>query len=412
MRFLFVHQNFPGQFLHLVRSLAAQQKHELVFITQPNTNVIPGVMKLNYQPASSSSRTHHDARDFEAATRRAEAVARSAMLLRDKGFKPDIIVGHAGWGEMLNMADVWPAIPRVMFREYFYHLTGADVGFDSEFPVMPAQWPRIRAKNTIGLLDLLGNDPGVTSTLWQRSLFPGWAQPAIRVIPDGVDLETCCPGRDEPRDVFQFGAMRVEPGMPLLTYVARDLEPYRGFHILMRALPSLMREHPALRVICLGGDGVSYGMAPRQGSWRACLLDEVGAEIDAERIYFPGKVAYDQYVRLLQRSDVHAYLSYPFIASWSLREAMACGCAIVASDVEPVREFIDHGRTGRLVSALDPHALADAISQLLVDPPARTALGRAARAKAVQTMSIADHLAGWSDVMNKLTGSSPATSLN
>ena len=78
-----------------------------------------------------------------------------------------------------------------------------------------------------------------------------------------------------------------------------------------------------------------------------------------------------------------AYLTYPFVLSWSLLEAMSVGCAIVASDTQPLKEAIEHDQTGRLVNFFDSHALANEVCTLLQDPSARARLGKNARAFAV-----------------------------
>ena len=400
MRFLFAHHSFPGQFQHLAQALASNGRHEIVFISRPSPLRIGGVHQVSYAVTPASSRTHRDAREFDAAMRRATAVAEVAAGLREAGFNPDIIIGHEAWGETLNLRDVWPWVPQIGYREYFYHMAGADVGCDPEFPPHPSQWAGVRAKNAVGTLALLQQHPGVSPTAWQRSLFPAWAQPAITVVPDGVDLAFCSPDPHDRGEPLLLGAIRVEPSQRLVTFAARDLEPYRGFHTLVRALPRLMAR-PDVQVICLGGDGVSYGLPPPTGTWRERLLAEIRPRIDPARLHFPGRVAYRMFRDVLRRSDVHTYLSYPFIASWSLREAMACGCAVVAGDTAPVREFLTDGATGRLVAALDPAALADGILDLLDRADDRHALGRSARQWAEANLAMSSHLAGWDGVIQR-----------
>jgi len=405
MNLLFVHRRFPGQFGHLVAALA-RVGHLVVFVTGlPTTGEIPGVAKVTYLVPPASDRTHPDAREFDAAMRCAVAVAEVATGLRAAGFRPDVIVGHEGWGETLNLGDVWPDVPRLGYREYFYHPSGADVGFDPEFPVLAAQAPGVRAKNAVGLLALLAGTMGVTPTAWQRSLYPEWARALIEVVPDGVDLDVCRPdpgARDRP---LVIGGVRIAADRLVVSFVARDLEPYRGFHVVARAVPRLLAR-PDVEVICVGGDGVSYGLPPPSGTWRGRMMAEIGDRIDRSRLHFPGQLAYADYVGVLRRSDVHAYLSYPFIASWSLREAMACGCCVVAGDTEPAREFVADGVTGVLTPPLDPEAVADRVLALLDDPLRRARLGGAARAFAEETMSLARHLQGWEAALLRAAGGS------
>lgn len=369
MRFLFVHQNFPGQFVHLLRDLVRDRAHEIMFITEPNANEIQGVRKLTYQlTAPSLASTHRDAQEFELSMRRAEAVAGVARHLRRLGFRPDIIIGHEGWGEMLSLPDIWPDTPRIGYREFYYRLQGGDLDFDPEFPPDPAEFSRIRAKNAVNLLSLTDGAVGITPTRFQQSTYPVWAQPGMMVLPEGVDLDLCHPDPAAASRPFAVAGHAIPSGAKLLSFVARDLEPYRGFHILMRALPRLLAARPDLHVVLVGGDGVSYGMRPADGTWRDRMMREVGAQIDPDRVHFTGKLSYADYLRVLQRSDTHVYLTYPFVASWSLREAIACGCAVVASDTGPVREFIQHGKNGLLTPFLDPMALADRVLEILADP--------------------------------------------
>jgi glycosyltransferase involved in cell wall biosynthesis len=411
LKFLFVHQNYPGQFLHIVRHLVALNRHEILFITEPNANEIPGVKKIPYlRPTPGSKETHIAARELDDAVRRAEVVYRAAFALRHLGFNPDIIIGHHGWGEMLNLRDLWPAVPMLGYMEFYYQFNQADVGFDPEFPVPSLDFPRIRAKNAINHIALNLGASGQTPTEWQRSTYPDWARPRIDLIWEGVDLELCSPDARARRATIKVGGMTVRPTDQLVTYLSRDLEPYRGFHTMMRALPHLMRARNDIKVILVGGDGVSYGAAPRQGgNWRAVMLNEVSEDIDRDRVVFPGRVSYDVYLTLLRRSDAHVYLTYPFVASWSLREALAIGCAVVGSDTAPVREFITDGDNGLLAPFLDPRAIAHSVLGLLEDKGLSRRLRSNARRYAERRLAMADYLATYDATIERLTGENPAT---
>jgi glycosyltransferase involved in cell wall biosynthesis len=198
--------------------------------------------------------------------------------------------------------------------------------------------------------------------------------------------------------------MEIRPEHKLITYVSRDLEPYRGFHIMMRALPRLLRGRDDIRVVMVGGDGVSYGLAPREGSWRSLLLTELKGEIDLDRVAFPGRIEYELYLRMLQRSDAHIYLTYPFVASWSLREALAIGCPVIGSDTAPVREFITGGDNGLLVPFLDPNALADRVLDLLEDRALSRRLRRNARRYAERHLAMPDYLASYDGLIQDVIG--------
>ena len=405
MKFLFVHQNFPGQYLHLVRHLAESGTHEILFATEANQNTIPGVRKLMYRPRRAPSRTiHPDAREFELAMIRADSVGSAAVQFSRLGFVPDIIIGHHGWGEMLNLRDLWPDAPMLGYFEFYYRTEGLDVGFDPEFPANPNRFANVRAKNAVNHLALNLGAHGQTPTRFQHSTYPHWAQPQIGIIPEGANLDLCRPNPTIRRRRFTIGTMTVAPREMLVTYVARGLEPYRGFHTFMRALPKLLQARADVRIAIVGADEVSYGATPKDTTWREFLLDELRGQLDLERVHFLGRIDYDDYRALLQRSDVHVYLTYPFVASWSLREALASGCAIVGSDTPPVREFVAHGETGVLVAFPDPAALADAVVALLEDKTRRATLGANARAYAEAHLQMSAHIAAFTGEIARLTG--------
>jgi glycosyltransferase involved in cell wall biosynthesis len=409
LKFLFVHQNFPAQFVHLLRHLVAAKRHDVVFVSEPNANDIHGVRKVPYaHPELDIPQTHIAARELDNGVRRAEAVYRTVFGLKQLGYTPDIIIGHHGWGEMLNLRDLWPEIPMLGYMEFYYQHDKADVGFDPEFPGHPLDFPRIRAKNAINHIALNLGSTGQTPTQFQLSTSPAWAQQNIELIWEGVDLDTCSPDPAARKKTLKIGDMAISPTDKLVTYVSRDLEPYRGFHIMMRTLPQLMRARKDLKVVMIGGDGISYGAPPPQGgNWREVMLAEVGKDIDPARVVFPGRVPYDTYLSVLRRSDAHIYLTYPFVASWSMREAMAIGCPVIGSDTEPVREFIAHGENGLLTPFLEPRTLTGAILGLLEDKGLTRTLRQNARAYAERRLAMADYLDQYCKVIGRLTGENP-----
>ena len=405
MKFLFVHQNFPGQYLHIARHLAASKQHDVVFITEPNANRIPGVRTVPYaKPRAAAMEAHVASRELDAAVRRAEVVAHTASNLKQLGFAPDIVIGHHGWGELLNIRDVWPDVPLLGYCEFYYCTSGIDVGFDPEFPTHPADFPRIRAKNAINLLALnLGAD-AQTPTEWQRSTYPAWARPLITLLPEGVNLDVCRPNPQARRRSLTIGETTIRPADKLVTYVARDLEPYRGFHVMMRAVPHLLRARKDVRVVLVGADGISYGAAPPEGTWRQKMLTELGDGIDPRRVLFPGRLDYAAYVAMLQRSDAHVYLSYPFVASWSLREALAAGCVVIGGDTPTVSEFVRHEENGLLVPFFDTKGLADTILRVLEEAPLARRLREGARRYAEQQLAMPAYIARYEALIARLTG--------
>ena len=408
MKYLFVHQNFPGQFLHVVRHLTAQRRHDIVFITEPNRNHISGVRKVPYRrPTPAAVQTHPVARDLDAAAYRADVVARTARNLKQLGYTPDIIIGHHGWGELLNLPDIWADVPILGYMEFYYQTGAADVGFDPEFLLDPSEYPRVRAKNTINLLAYANGGYGLTPTEWQLSTYPAWMREWITLLREGVNLDVCKPDPQVRRQVMTIGGMRIAPGNKVVTYVARDLEPYRGFHLMMRAVPHMLRARKDIRVVIVGGDGVSYGAPAPRGSWKDVMLAELGDQIDLKRVVFPGRLDYDAYVRLLQRSDAHVYLTYPFVASWSLREALATGCAVIGSDTSPVHEFITHEQNGLLADFFDPAGLAAKVVSVIENAALGRSLRAEARRYAERHLSMTDYLAAYDALISRLTRTPP-----
>jgi glycosyltransferase involved in cell wall biosynthesis len=403
VKYLFVHQNFPAQYLHFIRHLVKRGKDDIVFISLANQNQITGVRRAIYQvPRPPAENTYIDAQDFEAATLRGAAVAHTARNLRELGYTPDIIIGHHGWGELLNINDVFPGVPLLGYHEFYYHVDGVDVGFDPEFRMDASFFPRIRAKNAVNLIALNNPGHGQTPTAWQLSTYPDWAQKKISLLREGVDTDTCKPAPAARKAKFTIGDFTVEPKHKLLTYVARDLEPYRGFHVIMRALVHLQRERPDLRAVLVGGNGVSYGAKLVGGTWRDYMMRELGDQLDLSRIHFPGRVDYETYVRLLQRSDAHVYITYPFVASWSLREALACGCVVLGGDTDPVQEFVTDGENGLIVPSLDAEAVSRRVLDVLETPALARTLRGNARAYAERNLRLADYIENFDALVERV----------
>jgi glycosyltransferase involved in cell wall biosynthesis len=401
MRILLVHQNFPGQFKHLGPELV-KRGHRVVATSmrRESPKSWAGIQIVRYQPARSSAKDLHPwVSDLETKVIRGEAFFRLALKLREQGFVPDLVIAHPGWGETLFIKDVWPDTKLAIYCEFFYKPHGADSNFDPEFPSTdPGDPARIRLKNLNNVLHFDLADAAISPTHWQASTFPEPFRSKIEVIHDGVDTSNLHPDPDATvtlqRDPAPGSAADAPRSVTLsrkdevLTFVNRNLEPYRGFHSFMRMLPDLLAARPGLQVVVVGGDGVSYGSRPKGGgTWKATMLREMGDRVSAAdwgRVHFTGKVPYPDFVRLLQVSTVHLYLTYPFVLSWSLIEAMSCACAIVASDTPPLREVIEDGVTGRMVDFFDTQAILRGIVSLLDDPDLRTHLGRNARSKALQ----------------------------
>ena len=385
MNILFIHQNFPGQFKFLAPALAAQGHDVRAFTMQKiAAGEWQGVKLTHYQPSRGTAPNVHPwVSDFETKTIRGEACFRAALKLKERGFTPDVIIAHPGWGESLFLKDVWPQAKLGIYCEFYYHPQGADVGFDPEFPARDAgDVCRLRLKNLNNLLHFEIADSGISPTHWQASTFPEPFRSRITVVHDGIDTEAIAP--NPAVSLTLNGDLVLTKQDEVITFVNRNLEPYRGYHIFMRALPELLKRRPGARVLIVGGEEVSYGARPEgDKKWKDIFAGEVRPQIsdaDWARVHFLGNVPYQYFIPLLQLSTVHVYLTYPFVLSWSLLEAMSVGCAIVASDTQPLREAIRDGDTGRLVNFFDHEALAAQVCGLLDQPDERARLGARARA--------------------------------
>lgn len=384
MNYLFLHQNFPAQYQHLVRHLAADKDNRVVFITQPNRNQMAGVEKVVYRiDVQGAGKCHALTLEIDNCVRTGAAAADACLRLREEGFRPDIAIGHCGWGETLFVKDIFPDVPVLANFEFYYHQEGADVGFDPEFHSIFADPQRLRMKNAINHMAFAAADWGHAATRWQRGLYPEDMRQRITAIHEGVDTDVVKPDLSASISLARDDLV-LRSGDEIVTYVARNLEPYRGFHIFMRALPKLFALRPHAHALIVGGNGVSYGAPPPPGqSWRDVMLKEVGTELDLSRVHFLGQIPYEVYVNLLQVSAAHVYLTYPFVLSWSFVEAMAAGCMIVASNTAPVLELLKDGANGLTIDFFSADALAETLAKVLAKPARFASVRRHARQLAV-----------------------------
>ena len=374
---LFAHQNFPAQYKHLAPALSNRKNIEVssLAITQRK---IANINNYFYSLSTGNNDgTHRLALEFEAKMIRAESAAKRCIELREDGFEPDVVISHPGWGETLFIKEVWPKTKLLNYFEYYYHTNNSDVDFDND-PELHYEmgfdlYTKLIARNQPLLMSCLQSDAMISPTKFQADTAPNAFRDNIHVIHDGVDTDFLKP------DDEAYITLSKESGLAnevtkltkkdkIITFVNRNLEPYRGYHIFMRALPEILDKHPDAYILIVGEFGVSYGATPRDGiSYKDKYLNEVRKDLkeNIKRLRFLGRVDYNSLISMFRVSSAHIYLTYPFVLSWSMIEAMSVGSLVIGSDTEPVREVINNNKNGFLVDFHDPKNLAKKVIEVL-----------------------------------------------
>ena len=400
MRILFSHTNYPAQFRRLAPALAAQG-HEVVFLARNSEWHAPaaaGLRLIHYQPhrQGGGAALHPYLRRMENCVLEGQAAYRACEPLLEAGWQPDWIINHVGFGNGFYLSDAFPQARRIGLFEWYYNARNADVDFLRRASVEPDRAMRLRTWNAQILLELAHCDVGVVPTQWQRQQFPAHLSSRLRVIHEGIDVDTLAGLRSA--GLGRPACLPDDPNIEVLTYVSRGFEEYRGFPQAMEAIALLQQRRPQLHVLVVGADGVAYG-APRADGrgWAQWAKDSLG--LDPQRTHWMGLLQDAPYHQVLACSDVHLYLTVPFVLSWSLLEAMAAGCCIVASATPPVQEVLRHGETAELVDFFDPQAQAAALGLLLDNPERRRSLAQAAQ-QAAQGFGAAQGLQGWTALLS------------
>jgi glycosyltransferase involved in cell wall biosynthesis len=393
MNVLYIHQGFPGQYKHLVKTLSkARHIKQIALGAHPSNHELgQGIQYFLYSMNRGNTPGIHPlALETESKIIRGEACTQAADELKNQGFTPDLICAHPGWGESLFIKTIWPNSPLLLYQEFYYQAKGLDLDFDPETQGA-STWQKAskgHLKNGALLLALEHSDWNVCPTAFQRSTFPNHWQESISVIHDGIDTNRVCPNPSVLPLKLPDGTT-LRRGDPIITFVNRSLEPYRGCHTFIRAIPELQRRCPKARIVIVGREtGVSYGAVCLDGEWKDLFLAEIEGKYDATRVHFTGELPYTDYLQLLQLCQAHVYLTYPFVLSWSLLEAMSTQCAIVGSATAPVQEVIQHGHNGLLVDFFDHQALAESVADLLNNRELAEELGRNARATILKDYSL------------------------
>jgi glycosyltransferase involved in cell wall biosynthesis len=376
MQVLLVHQNFPGQFRHLARALVSAG-HDVVAIGCRDDQ--PTLAGLRYCRIAADvdrdlRRPGIEAR-CQAQLAQGRRVAQQLQGLAARGWRPDVVVGHPFWGDLLFLDDVYAAVPLLALMELDLARLPARQGQAPGAELGLMQWTTLQAAHRMAA--------GISATAFQRHSFPPWLQTRIAVIHEGVDLQRCIPASAGPLELPN--GVRLLPGQPLISFASRHLEPLRGFATLLRALPAVLAQQSAVQVVIVGDEANGYGRpAPAGSSWKRELLAELGESLDRRRVHFTGLLPYNQLLQLFQLSWAHVYLTEPYVLSWSLLEAMACGALVVGSRTAPVQEVIEHGHQGLLVDLHDPEELAATLLEVLQRQSALGALRLAARRRVAE----------------------------
>ena len=391
MKILFLHPNFPAQFRHLATVLGKESQNTVVYATNRREGQIKGVNKVVYEKSRTvRPETHHYVRPLENAVLEAQGVYRVAQKLKDQGFYPDVVYGHSGWGPTLFMKDIFPKAPLLCYFEWYYNAYGSDASFDPSDPINADDEARIRIKNAPILLDLVGCDRGLSPTQWQRSQFPPELQSKLKVHHDGIDTAYFRPVADAKLHLPRIN-LDLSREQEIVTYVARGMEPYRGFPQLIETISILQKKRPQCQFVIVGKNRVAYGKnLPNGKTYKEEMLRKF--PLDLNRVHFTDLLPYDEYLQVLQASSVHIYLTRPFVLSWSMLEALATGCLIVASDTAPVKEVIEDNVNGLLVNFFDPKQISDRVIEALDNQERMAGVRAKARETVLQRYDLANLL--------------------
>lgn len=398
MKILFLHRNFPAQFRHLALLLSKDPDNQVVFLTNRKEHSLPGIHKFVYElHREVKPDAHHYLKFYEDSILHGQGAVRAALELKRKGFIPDVIIGHS-WGPSMFMKDVFPESKYIAYLEWFYNIEGSDIDFDKSKPIQFDLRPKTRVKNSHILVDLYSCDMGITPTEWQKTQFPSIFHDKIQVIHDGIDTDFFKPDKEAK---LVLPNLDLSHAKEIVTYATRGMEAYRGFPQFMEAAEIILKRRPDCHIVIAGEDRVCYGSRlPNGKTYKEHMLEKL--DLDMSRVHFTDRLPYDKYLKLLQCSNAHVYLTYPFVLSWSLLEAMSTGCLIIASDTQPVKEVMQDGVNGILTDFFSVEKIADKVDEVLNNPDKYTELRENARDKIVENYDLKQALKKQVELINDL----------
>lgn len=386
MHVLFIHQAFPAQFGRLALELTNRYGWQCSFVVRhlsrcptPTAEMLQRlrIVALPSDPKlAGPAPWHKTLGHFLELCSTAYEVVRNRPELR-----PDLVVSHCGLGPSLFLPEVLDC-PFVHYFDYYLGLPHRDLLYRVDLPAVEFApfYPRcINARTLLGLADV---PHGYTPTEYQRQSFPERFRGGIEVHFDGIDTDLYRPHAPEPAALAAIlGGRTLAAGTRLVTYVARGLESMRGFDLFLRVAERIGRQRSDVLFAVAGDEQIYYGWDPQftgAASFKQWAMAR--CDCDPSRFVFLGQIEPAQLAAVLARSDLHFYLTVPFVLSWSLFNALAAGCVVLASDVESVREVVEPGVTGLVEPLFDIDRLTATALRVLDDPAAFAPLGRAGRA--------------------------------
>jgi glycosyltransferase involved in cell wall biosynthesis len=375
MHVLFIHQNFPAQFGHIARHLIKQAGWTCSFVSQTPAGVVDGIKKITYtNRGGARESTHYCSRTFENAIWHAHAVYDACKAHPD--LRPDLIVGHSGFGSTLFLPELYAGVPIINYFEFFYHPHQSDMDFRPEFPPPEIDYLRARARNAMLLLDLENCRHGYSPTHFQQQLFPEVYRPKIDVIFDGIETDIFRRLDNVPR---QIAGRSIPASTRIVTYVSRGFESMRGFDIFMRVAERIYQQFSDVVFIVVGSRRVCYGGDEKHIKHKTFYEHAMAqSSYEMDKLIFTGLIPVSTLAQVFSLSDLHLYFTVPFVLSWSLMDALACGCTVLASNTAPVREVIENGKNGLLCDFFDVEGFASQAVEVLRDPGAFRHLGTCA----------------------------------
>jgi len=406
MNILFIHNNFPGQYKHLVNALVRDKQHNVAFVTTQADVEIAGVRKFLVDIKSINDKGREDIhrylRKYQTLIYRSEIFYRAFRFVQEKGFYPDVIALHPGWGVGLFVRDAFPNTPILTYQEYFRlpHIEALET-FPPQLrdPEASKYW-RIHMSRSLN--HLVWTDWSITPMYWQRNSFPDVFHPRISVLHEGIDTNALSHDAVPLKPLKFSNGISLNPDDEIVTYATRNQEPVRGFPTVIKAIQLIQKQRPHCHFILLGGSGSGYSsyVPPDGKTWQEYMFDEV--KVDRSKIHTPGYIDYKAYLGVLRASKVHIYLTTGFVLSWSFLEAMSLGCLIVGSKTPPVQEVMQNGKNGLLVDFNDHEALADNVIQALEKQKEMQELRIQARQTIIQGYALKDILPLQLDLLKDL----------